>query len=106
MTQEYRPLPAHLHRLQLNISSIERKIRTPKASKMRYKRPTVPAGTSVPSVPATTRIWATYPCIYVYGAPGVQPSSLWQLRSKGFISLSWAYPVRPVADQYDDLLAS
>ena len=45
-------------------------------------------------------IWATYPCIYVYGAPGVQPSSLWQLRSKGFISLMlekypYPYPTSP-----------
>ena len=32
---------------------------------------------------------ATYPCIYVYDAPGIKPSSLWQLWSWNFIFLSW-----------------
>ena len=32
---------------------------------------------------------ATYPCIYVYDAPGINPSSLWQLWSWNLIFLSW-----------------
>ena len=30
-------------------------------------------------------IWATYPCIYVYGAPGFQPGRLWQSRQGIYI---------------------
>ena len=61
---------------------------------------------------------ATYPCIYVYDAPGIKPSSLWQLWSWNLIFLElesyipelglvpkFLRPVRPVADLYD-LLAS
>ena len=61
---------------------------------------------------------ATYPCIYVYDAPGINPSSLWQLWSWNLIFLElesyipelglvpkFLRPVRPVADLYD-LLAS
>ena len=32
---------------------------------------------------------ATYPGIYVYDAPGINPSALWQLWSWNFIFLSW-----------------
>ena len=43
----------------------------------------------VPTVPTYGTDMATYPCIYVYDAPGVKPSSLWQLWSWKFIFLSW-----------------
>ena len=50
----------------------------------------VPLGTmSCPCSRCTCYDMATYPCIYVYDAPGINPSSLWQLWSWNFIFLSW-----------------
>ena len=62
----------------------------PKARTEFHAVRTSPRGTTVLRYSKSTCYdMATYPCIYVYDAPGINPSTLWQLWSWNFIFLSW-----------------
>ncbi len=52
--------------------------------------PTVPEVHAMNHIMIWARIWARTVFIYVYEAPGIQPSRLWQPGSMGLVSLSRA----------------